>query len=397
MKRGICFIALFTFITFIFSAVSVLAQGYGYSTSGFAGLPSIAELVNNEWVNAAIIFLFVFAFVWFVTQQVFRASRPAAIVISIVLALVAAFGVVYMYGPIIARFGNLIFFAVFAGIILLLWFQFRHSRAIVFIALAIASIIWLLFLHRYLCPPVGLLFQELCIILDVIAVALLLIAIIRLLGAFFRKLREGVMPKGPREPKGPKGPKAPEEVELVIEATPGGTTNPSPGAHYVEKNSTVTIVPIPYHGHDIVYWIVDGRRIRAYSLTIRVPRRMYVRAVFSRGGEAPGKPERPEEPERERRKEVEREKKKEERKREEQRKIAEEKRKAITYEEKKMLPAPSAERRRAEINRIKGDLTRVQQIADREMKKGAKANQQRIDKLLAMRDRLMKRLHEVRG
>ncbi|MGB9707748.1 MAG: hypothetical protein ACPLXC_00215 [Candidatus Pacearchaeota archaeon] len=345
MKRELLPLVLFVLILSL-GLASAQYYNYGYGTSGFGGLPSIAELVNNEWVNAAVIFLFVFAFVWFITQQVFNASKPAAVVISIILALIAAFGVVYMYGPIIARFGNLIFFAVFAGIILLLWFQFRHAKTVVFIALAVASLIWLLFLRGQLCPPFGILFQELCVILDVIAIILIIILIIRLLWALFNKLRRGVRQKGG----------GPEAVELIIESTPGGTTNPPPGSYPVQKNSVATIVPILDYGHVIDHWTVDGHSVRAYTLTIKVKKRTYVRAFFAREG-----------------------KKKEQ-----------EERKAITYEEKKMLPPP------AEINRIKRDLMRVQSLTDKEMKKGERANQQRIDKLLAMRNRLQKRLHELR-
>lgn len=248
MKRGLPLLVLFILIL---SMTSVLAQGYG--TSGFAGLPSISEIINNEWVNAAIVFLFVFAFVWFVLQQVFKANKGAAIIISIILALVGALGVIYLYGPIIAKFGNLIFFGICAAVILLLWFQFRHAKTIVFIALALSSLIWLLLLRGQLCPPFGILFQELCVILDVIAIILIIILIIRLLWALFQKLRGGAWPTTGRGPTPPPG-----RFNLKIGVQGNGRTNPAPGNYSKKENSRVGVRAIPGKNSRLDHWELDN-------------------------------------------------------------------------------------------------------------------------------------------
>lgn len=278
MKRGLFALALFI-LTFSLSFVS--AQGYGYGTSGFGGLPSISEIINNEWVNAAIIFLFVFAFCWFVLQQVFKANKGAAIIISIILALTGALGVVYLYGPVIAKFGNLIFFGICAAIILLLWFQFRHAKTIVFIALAAASLIWLLFLRGQLCPPFGILFQELCVILDVLSIILIIILIIRLLWALFNKLRGGVRPiiKGPTPPPG--------RFNLTIGVQGNGRTNPSPGNYVKRENSRMSVRAIPEQNSRLDHWELDGTPMGAADIiTIVMDNNHTLIAIFTgRGGE----------------------------------------------------------------------------------------------------------------
>lgn len=206
MKRGF----IVGLIALIFSISFVSAYDY----NGNFGLPSISSLAQNEWFNAALLFILIFAFCWFILQQVFSTSKGAAFVASLVLGIIGSFGVIYFYGPIIARFGVWLLLAIVAAIILLLYFQFRDRGISILIILLVLSLAWLFYGRMQLCPPNGIFPNEVCIIIDTIAAIIAIVAVVRffiwLIGRMARGHGGGErgfrQPRGPREPRGPRQP-----------------------------------------------------------------------------------------------------------------------------------------------------------------------------------------------
>lgn len=506
MKRGIILFFILYFICISAHCVSAY-DGYGYF--GATGFPSVSELAQNEWVNAALLFLLIFAFCWFVLQNVFRAQKGAGIVISLIMAAIGALGVVYFYGPIISKVGHWLLFLILAVIGFLLFIQFRAQGNVAFFILLALSLLWLFFGHRMLCPPLGAPFpHELCILLDTIAAILIIIGIIKLLAWIFGRisghisiggggggdgggdnhytLTIGVQGYGTTNPA-PGNYRKKENSKITVRAIPRnnakfdhweldgvnlganpkvtitmdsdhtlyaifsgasphinikivvegpGTTIPSPGIHSYPINTTVNLTAIPAKNATFKEWriqYVKGTcKSRSFNLNLKSPvfagkNLINIIAVFE--GEAPpikvyieANPKRIGEggvttinwhannadwveitPFIIGKKAPQGSQKVKLYKSTTFTAIAGNNKgqrakascyvevlKAITHEEKKMLPPP------AEIDIIKRNLNRIQNLLDKEMKKGDKANRARIDKLLEMRDKLKKRLREIR-
>lgn len=242
---------------FIALTASVLAyDGYGYF--GTTGFPSVSELAQNEWVNAALLFLLIFAFCWFVMQKVFAAQKGAGIIISAIMGIIGALGVIYFYGPIISRFGHWLLILILVATAILLFIQFRAQGNVLFFILLALSFLWLFSGHRMLCPPLGALFpHELCILLDTIAAILIIIGIIKLLAWILSRIRGHITIGGGGGGGGE------NYCVLTIGVQGNGTTNPAPGNYRRRINSRVTVRAIPGKNARLDHWELDGINLGA--------------------------------------------------------------------------------------------------------------------------------------
>jgi len=210
MKRGFVLVALVLLSCILFSSLAS-AQFENFSISAFA---------QNEWVNAALIFLLMFSFLWFVFQRVFKSAPGAALVASIVFGIIASFGIVYYYGAVIGRFGNIFLLLLVAAIVFLLWLQLRRFKISLFFILLAVTLVWLFYARGQLCPPLGILPQELCLLLDTAAIVILLVSVVKLIIWLIGKLTGhvpqvnfpgGGMFGGGRPPREPREPRQPRE------------------------------------------------------------------------------------------------------------------------------------------------------------------------------------------
>ncbi len=254
-------------------------DGYGFDEIFPEGF-SLAALATNEWFNAALLFLLIFTICLFALQKVFRESRGAAIMASIVLGMLGSLGIIYYYGPIATKLAWWVI-ALFVVIILTgLYWQLRRRGPLTFIALLVLALVWFFYARQLLCR--GVLPHVVCVVLDAAAIVILIIAVFKLLVKTLNWLRGrgfGISGGGRVE----KPEKGEETVDLVIETTGGGTTNPSPGVHSCIKNSIAQIIPIPLPSHHINYWKVNGKKVITNVLTIQMKYKIHAKAVFSRG------------------------------------------------------------------------------------------------------------------
>lgn len=288
MKRGLACLLLIVILTLFISFPYIKAYdgfGYGAYGGGFAGLPSIAEVAQNEWFNAGLLFLLIFAVCWFVLQQVFATSRGAAVTISIVLGIMGALGIVFFYGPILTRFGNWFIVLVLAAVVLLLFFQLKKAGIGLIYILVALSLIWLLWAHRQFCPPYGTLFpRELCTFLDTIAIAIIIIAVIMFLIWLLRKLSGKIaISVTPKEPKPPKEPK--QYPILTISVEGAGEIKPKPGQYKCKLNQKVKVgVDRPYPQWKFSHWVLDGQNIGHYpQVQVIMNTDHHLIAVFTKG------------------------------------------------------------------------------------------------------------------
>ena len=267
MKRGSLFIIfLLAFIAFIFISKGVLATN-GF---GFDGL-SLSALAQNEWINAALLFLLIFAVCSFSLQQVFRRSLGTAFIVSFVLALGGSLGTIYYFGLIIPKLALWVVSLFIIIIISLIWWQFRNRGKIFFIVLFFISIIWLLLGRTQLCYPAGPTPHTICVVLDAAAIGILFISFIKGLTELVKWLWG----------KGMEGKEIGDmDVNLIIETTYGGTTNPAPGRYIHTKGEIVTIIAIP-ETTEFKYWIINRKRVLGTTLSLKLKKDVYVKAVFS--------------------------------------------------------------------------------------------------------------------
>jgi len=187
MKRGLIFAFLLMFILMISSAFAY--NGFGYEDI------SITELAQSEWVNAALLFVLIFAVCWWVLQSVFHSSKGAAFVISFVLGLAGSFGTIYYYGAIIPQVGWWVVALFIAVIIAILWHQLKGKGPFFWIALTSLSLLWLLGLRPRLCPyPFPYI---VCIILDALMIAIIIFILFKIIFSWIfkshKKLEERIL------------------------------------------------------------------------------------------------------------------------------------------------------------------------------------------------------------
>ncbi|MCL6500672.1 MAG: hypothetical protein K6T16_01410 [Candidatus Pacearchaeota archaeon] len=255
MKRGTAWTLLFilpfilsSLFAFIFLTNFALAyDGYDYSYGDL----SLAELAQNEWVNVALVFLLIFAVCWFVMQQVFRSSPGAAFVISFVLGVMGALGVLSMFGPIIPKVGWWVIALAIALLIAILWFQFKRRGSSFWIILLGIALVWLLWARNELCPYI--LPHVFCVVLDAISIAILIVAILMFLIWLLKKLKGGGGGQWQPTVKPPR-----EKRVLRISVHGNGTTNPAPKDHLYNLNQKVRVKAIAKKGSRFERWLLDG-------------------------------------------------------------------------------------------------------------------------------------------
>ncbi len=280
MKRGLFALVLLTFIVFLLSIFSinfVMAQygdtpgynPYSSSSSSFFGL-SISDLISNEWFNAAVLFLLVFAVCWFVLLKVFSGSKGAAIIVSVVIALMGSMGTIYFYGLILPKLATWLVVAIFVAIALILTYQLRRIGMAIWLVMAAVALFWLLWANKQLCPPLGFLPQEVCVILDTIAFALLIIIFIRLLAWLIKKvtgtigMTRGGGGGGYKPPKPSKAP--PGRFNLTIGVQGNGTTNPRPGNRVLKERARFGVRAISGTNSKLHHWELDGTHMGASNV-----------------------------------------------------------------------------------------------------------------------------------
>ena len=205
MKRGLIIGFLFIFVlTTFFSLVAAYNGQYNEFDYFNFGDISISNLAQNEWVNAALLFLLIFAVCWFVLQQVFQRSPGAAFVVSFVLGLAGSFGVISYFGNIIPMIGWWVVALFLVIIFVVLWKQLRGKGITFFIILLAITLLWLMWLRPNFCPynfP-----HFICVVLDSAAIIIIIVAIFKFLIGLVEWLR-GHKPRWsyyepePREPR----------------------------------------------------------------------------------------------------------------------------------------------------------------------------------------------------
>lgn len=200
MKRGnrsllISVIFVFSFIALVSCVAAYNGWGYGY---GYGDRITLSQLAENEWANVALLFLLIFSVVLFILREAFRRSYGAAVVISIVISAIGSLGFVSYYGPFISKLGPWLLVLFIAIIALSLWRLFKGMASLIWILFAI-TLVWLLWARRQLCGIGALFPHEACVILDFIAIAIVIIAILAFLWWVIGKLRGGIpIGAGPR-------------------------------------------------------------------------------------------------------------------------------------------------------------------------------------------------------
>jgi hypothetical protein len=248
------------------------------STIRFVSALSLSELAQNEWINAALLFLLVFAVCSFSLQQVFKRSPGTSFVVSLVLALGGSMGTIYYLGPIIPKLAWWVLCLFILAIIGLLWWQFRNRGIIFFIILSAVSLIWLLLGRAQLCYPTGFFPHNVCVILDAAAIAIVFIVFIKLLIELVKWLMGKKSEERETETR---------EVRLIIESTRGGTTNPSPNVYTHTKGDIITIMAIP-ETYEFKYWIINRRKVFGTTQTLKMRRTVHAKAFFAEEGPVPG-------------------------------------------------------------------------------------------------------------
>jgi len=202
MKKRLSAIPL---ILFVFILISSASAYNGYSN--FGGI-SISELASSEWFNAAVLFVFIFAVLWFAVQKMFGASKPAAFVIAVVIALIGSFGVIYYYGLIITKFAWWIVALAILAAVVSLYSQLKKQGTIFYIVLLAISLLWFLFARNSACLTAGVFPHSMCNVLDAVAIVFIIIPLFKLLislrkllkGKKFADLPENKPPKNSSQP-----------------------------------------------------------------------------------------------------------------------------------------------------------------------------------------------------
>ncbi len=171
MKRGQLYLSLVFvfFVALVFNMNSVLAL-------------SIGDLIQSEWVNAALVFLLLFNFVITIFRDVFKSNYGAAVVISLVVAIAGSLSVVYYFGAFLSKIGLwLLILFVVAIALLMMRFMKGNKGKIGFIVLGVGSILWLAWLQKILCPPFGQLPFNVCQVLDVLSLIILAVVVVKII------------------------------------------------------------------------------------------------------------------------------------------------------------------------------------------------------------------------
>ncbi|MEM4702921.1 MAG: hypothetical protein QXP53_00315 [Candidatus Pacearchaeota archaeon] len=178
MKRGL-FNLLTTLLISVLSLNSALAQPF-----------SLTNLLSNEWFNAALLFLLVFAICFLVLKKVFASSMGVAVIISFVLGVAGSFSIIAKYGLIFEKFDWWVVFIVFIIIVALLMLLSKRKKAATIMLLFVIPVAWFALGQEALCPPQGTLPSNACTFLNVLMGILILIALWMLIRTISKKVEE---------------------------------------------------------------------------------------------------------------------------------------------------------------------------------------------------------------
>jgi len=76
----------------------------------------------------------------------------------------------------------------------------------------------------------------------------------------------------------------PIEFTLSISATSGGTTDPAPGTHTYEYDTSQTVTASPNYYYHFDYWILDGATVYGSSITVTMDSNHTLTAYFAYSG-----------------------------------------------------------------------------------------------------------------
>lgn len=228
----------------LFLLVFMFSISFASAYNSFSNI-SLSNIAENEWFNAALLFLFIFAVAWFVLQNVFKSSPGAALIISIVMAMFGSTGVIYYFGA-VAKYFSWWVLAVAAAIIVVLLYKQLKKQGTVFSLIFIAlALLWFLYGRTKICLDSAILPENACTILDAIASAFIIIGLIKLL--LMAKSRVRGSGGGPNE--------------LSITINGNGATRPRPGIYRYGKNAKIKIRAYPKSGSAFEKWILNGKDV----------------------------------------------------------------------------------------------------------------------------------------
>lgn len=279
---------------------------------------SIGDLIQSEWVNAALIFLLLFNFVITIFRDVFKSNYGAAIVISLVVAIAGSLSVVYYFGAFLSKIGLwLLILFILAIALLMMRFVKGKKGKVGFIVLGVGSIVWLAWLHKMLCPPLGTLPFNVCQVFDVISLIVLAVVVVKaifwLIGwATGKGLNKGGdggwKPDKPGKPgkdgdDGKDGEKGAVFIRMIVRGK-GKVVNSVNLTEFTEGTSTLRTErrPFVFVAHPLqdsfMYWMYDSpwglKKSRNRMLRINLRHVLYRRknmirvgAIFAKGGATP--------------------------------------------------------------------------------------------------------------
>ena len=274
MKKGLWLSAL---IAFAFIAIAGTASAQ-FSFGNYAQQINISELAESQAVNFFLVFLLVFAFVLLVLKDVFRQSYGSAVIISLVVGIMGSLGLLYYYGPIIPMIAPWIVLIALAVVGLIFWHLTKESankKGLLWILTAL-SLLWFFWIRKMTCARLP---GDTCFVIDIVAVAILIIAFFNLLF----KLLSGRASGGGEGGFGGGRERGPVPI-LRIGIGGNGRTNPAPGDYRMRMNSRKKVVVTQ---GILDHWELDGTNMgRNYAMNVLMNDNHTLMAVF-RGAAAP--------------------------------------------------------------------------------------------------------------
>lgn len=273
MKKELWLSAL---IVFAFIAIAGTASAQ-FSFGNYAQQINIHDLAESAAVNFFLVFLLVFAFVLLVLKDVFKQSYGSAVIISLVVGIMGSLGLLYYYGNIIPMIAPWIILIALAVIGLIFWHLTKESankKGILWILSAL-SLLWFFWIRKMTCARLP---GDTCFVIDMVAVAILIIAFFNLLF----KMIEGWRTSPPSGGGGERG----ERVVPILRIGIGGNgrTNPAPGDYRMRLNTRKRVVVTQ---GILDHWELDGTNMgRNYRINVLMNDNHTLMAVF-RGAAAP--------------------------------------------------------------------------------------------------------------
>jgi len=177
MKRGIVLVCL---VLFLFAFTIHLASAQ----------PAFVDLISSDWFNAGLLFALVFVICFVVLKQVFHSNIGVAVVISVILGVAGSFSVIARYGTIFGNFDWVILALVVFIVAAFLASLSKDKKTSLTMFMFAVPVAWWAWGRGFFCAPRGTLSLNTCVIVDVVAGILIVIAIIQFLRALLAKRNE---------------------------------------------------------------------------------------------------------------------------------------------------------------------------------------------------------------